>query len=191
MIERQIVHDWLLFVSGLNVGGLSQREVELRLAVLAPALAEEFDAKAFTPESARYVAGRCTHFPVFGEIVPLLQTWQRESKLSFGMLLSDHRAYEPPPPPPERTEEELNHVQKLTKQVVAELQHQEAENRAHYAAKQPVWRAPARQLTRAELTEAYKRAGIKGPELPKPPLRVVAVEAHAEVRRGPVMDDDA
>lgn len=182
------IRDWLTYLAGLNVGALGKREVEWRLAALAPALAHEFNAKAFTPDSARYVASRCTHFPVFGEIVPLLRDWQRETKLTFGLLLSDHSAYEPPPQQPERTPEELEHAARLVAEVTATLRHHDGEKEAWYHRGPDNWRRPAAEMTRAQLNEAYRRESIKGPQVPEP-VHAAATVIPMSVKRGPTLDE--
>lgn len=177
MADVILVRDWLKMIGAFNIGAMKAHEFETRLAILAPTLAADFPDAAFTPASAKHVAQQCKYFPVYGEVFPLLEAWQRERKLTFGMLLSDHSAYEPPPASqelPQRTEEELNHVTRLANEVVAALRHSDVEKEAYYAAQQPAWRRPAAQMTRAQLNEAYKRAGIQGPQLPKPGLRVVS-----------------
>jgi len=74
----ETIRDWLKLLGTLNVGAMDHREFTTRLNVLVPALADRFDPAAFTQQSAYHVAANCTHFPTFGEIVPLLAAWWRE-----------------------------------------------------------------------------------------------------------------
>jgi hypothetical protein len=164
--DTATVHDWLTYLAALNVGGLGKDEVELRLAVLAPALAEEFSDEAFTPDTARAVARKHTrYFPTFGElcqtIEPLLQ--QRRERRRF-LALPPPRAesrepYKLPPPPPERTP---RHLGRPDREEIREL------------IQKPL-RTVAQQL--AEL-------GFAEP----PPLKVAAAPIRAETRRGPPVD---
>lgn len=162
MADPQPVRDWLTYLAGLNVGGLAKREIELRLDLLAPALADEFDTQAFTLDSARHVAAQYTHFPVFGEIVPALRDWWREHRPMIPAI-----DWQPEVEPiPERTPEELQHVSTVTKRILAELDRHNIETAARYrGTDRPISR---RDMTRAELTEAYRRAGLQGPHTPQP-----------------------
>lgn len=102
MAEQQTVHDWLIYLAGLNVGGLKQPEVELRLAVLAPALAEEFPEDVFTPQSARMLA-RQKYFPTFSEVCEVLSPLARENRERNRLLALPAprpEAVEPYKPPP-------------------------------------------------------------------------------------------
>lgn len=104
MAEQQTVHDWLVYLAGLNVGGLKQQEVELRLAVLAPALADEFPEEVFTPQSARTLA-RQKYFPTFSEVCEVLSPLARQIRERNRLLAlpaprpEAATPYKPPPAP--------------------------------------------------------------------------------------------
>lgn len=59
-----------------------------------------------------------------------------------------------------RDPDEVRHVEALAEQIVATLKRSEAERLARY--RRPASR-PWRVMTREELAEAYKRAGVFGP----------------------------
>jgi hypothetical protein len=76
--DPAIVSDWLTLLAGLNGYGLDKQEVELRLSILAPALAEELPVEVFTPETVRAVAKKhLRYFPGFGEIYEVLEPLAR------------------------------------------------------------------------------------------------------------------
>lgn len=164
--HEPLVRDWLRGFMPLIQSNISPDETRFRINALAARLAANFAPRVFNDSSFEAVARVLKFFPSYAELVEPLQAWQRENKLTFGLLLSDHRAYEPVPLPPERTEAELNHVQTLARQTVAELQHHETERLASY--RKPNELPPTRrEMTRAELTEAYRRVGLRGPEVPQ------------------------
>jgi hypothetical protein len=164
--DPAIVHDWLTYLAALNVGGLGKDEVELRLAVLAPALAEEFADEAFTPATARAVARKHTrYFPTFGELCqtlePLLQQHrERRRFLALPPPRAENREpYKLPPPPPER---KPRHLGPLSRDEIHEL------------IQKPV-RTVAQQL--AEL-------GFAEP----PPMKAAAASINAETKHGLPVD---
>lgn len=165
--NTDLVRNWLKMIGALNVGAMTSDEFEWRLQVLTSALADDFPNEAFTPASAKHLASQTKYFPVYGEAFPLLQAWWREHRPTPPAI-----AWQPAPEPiPERTPEELQHVSTVTKRILAELSRHAIETAARYRA--PDTPISRREMTRAELTEAYKRAGLRGPELPKPPIRLV------------------
>ena len=165
MADPAIAHDWLTYLAGINVGGLRQEEVELRLAVLAPALAEEFSDDAFTPATARAVARRhIRYFPTFGEICEVLEPFARAARedrrlkieYSGRTAIESREPYKLPPPPPERTS---RHFGRPDREEIREL------------IQKPV-RSVAQQLAELGFTE----------------LKVAATPIRAETRRGPPID---
>lgn len=172
MAERvEIIRQWLIELGVRIAPAIEPVEFRGRIAVLAGDLAEEFPAEAFTRASMLHVARKCPRYwPSFGELCDALQPWWRDHR-----PLPTAIPWQPAEPPRERTTEELEHVSKVTRRIVAELRHAAIEREAELARQKPTLRPPARQLTRAELNELYRREGLKGPEVPMvPELRVVA-----------------
>lgn len=62
-----------------------------------------------------------------------------------------------------QTQDDLDAASLAVAEVTEALERIIRERHAHYAARFPAVRRKAREMSRAELTEAYKRAGIKGP----------------------------
>jgi hypothetical protein len=71
--DPTLARNWLKMLAALNVGSMTAEEVEWRLAVLAPAIADEFDDAVLTPETARLVARQHKFLPTFGEICEALE----------------------------------------------------------------------------------------------------------------------
>src|SRR5690242_14142983 len=81
------VRSWLMHIGALTAGAMDGAEAEARLRFLTDALAYEFPTAAFTPASARAVAGQCAHFPTFGEVLPKLAAWWKAERQPFGMVI--------------------------------------------------------------------------------------------------------
>lgn len=167
MTEHEpLVRDWLRsFMPLVSTSNISADEVRLRINALAARLAANFPAEAFNDRSFEAVARRLKFFPSYAEVVEPLNAWLRDRKPTFGLQLSDHRAYEPPPKPAARTPHELQHVSSVVRRILGELDQHHANSQAYYASKYPNWQETRQaQMTRAELSEAYRRAGLKGPQ---------------------------
>jgi hypothetical protein len=79
--DQRAVRGWLKQLGALTAAAIDGDEAEVRLRVLAPALAEEFPTAAFTPDSARAVARGCAKgFPTFGEACDALSAWWRDNR---------------------------------------------------------------------------------------------------------------
>jgi hypothetical protein len=106
--DPNLCRNWLKMLGALNDAAMGTEEFEMRLAVLAPALAAEFPPDVFTPDTARAVARQSRYFPVFGEICALLEPACRESRERKRYLAlpppgtESRTPYALPPPPPEK-----------------------------------------------------------------------------------------
>jgi hypothetical protein len=76
--QLQIVSKWLNDLADLTAGSQPLADAKTKLAALAPALAEEFDASAFNRNSLVAVARQCKFFPSFGEAFEALSGWRRD-----------------------------------------------------------------------------------------------------------------
>jgi hypothetical protein len=85
------VRDWLKKLGGLIAPSMSPQEFAGRINVLAPELIHEFPPGAFTHDSARLVARKCTFFPNFAELCAVLAPWWHEQRAA--------QAYAALPPP--------------------------------------------------------------------------------------------
>lgn len=170
MADPNIVHDWLTLLAGINGYGIGKEEVELRLSLLAPNLAEEFPVEVFTAETVRAVAKKhLRYFPGFGELcevlAPFAQAAREERRLRIeysGWLpaIESREPYQLPPPPPERKPRHM-----AARPTPDEI---------HVLVQKPI-RSVAQQL--AEL-------GFAEP----PPLKVAAAPIRTETKRGPPID---
>jgi hypothetical protein len=103
--DPNLVRKWLKMLGALNDAAMGTEEFEMRLAVLAPALAAEFPPDVFTPDTARGVARKSRYFPVFGEICAFLepiaqQFRERRRYLALPAPRQEHpEPYELPPAP--------------------------------------------------------------------------------------------
>lgn len=169
MADPNIVHDWLTLLAGINGYGIGKEEVELRLDLLAPALAEEFPVEAFTAATVRAVAKKhLRYFPGFGEIcevlAPFAQAAREERRLRIEYsgrppATESREPYQLPSPPPERTP---RHLGRLSRDEIHEL------------IQKPV-RTIAQQLAELGFAEL-------------PPLKAAATPIRTETKRGPPVD---
>ena len=167
MADPNIVRDWLTLLAGINGYGIGKEEVELRLSLLTPNLAEEFPVEAFTTETVRVVAKKhLRYFPGFGEICevlgPFAQAAREERRLRIEysgrpQAIESREPYKLPPPPPERTPRLMG---RPDREEIREL------------IQKPV-RSVAQQLAELGFAE---------------PLKVAAAPIWAETRRGPRID---
>jgi hypothetical protein len=152
MADEAHTRQWLVTLGRLTTARLTTDEAADFVAVVAPALASRFTDAALTFASAEAVAANCKHLPSYGEIVPLLRHWWRENRPQPPAL----------PPPPirvrgEPSDDEREHASRTVEDVVAWLR-SNAQPPDEYRNK-----PASRHLSRAELNEAYRRAGVKGP----------------------------
>lgn len=106
--DTNLTRNWLKVLGALNDAAMGTEEFDIRLAVLAPALAAEFPPGVFTPDTARSVARQSRYFPVFGEICALLEPALRECRERQRLLAlppprtESRKPYVLPMPPPEK-----------------------------------------------------------------------------------------
>lgn len=108
MADPNIVRDWLTLLAGLNGYGIGKEEVQLRLDLLAPALAEEFPVEVFTTDTVRAAAKKHTrYFPGFGELCEVLQPFAQAAREDRRLRIEysgptrteSQEPYQPPPAP--------------------------------------------------------------------------------------------
>lgn len=163
--DATLVRNWLKMIGALNIGAMEPDEIEWRLAVLAPALAEEFAASVFTPETARTVARQSSYFPTFGEICKALEPLAKQHRESRAILAlpfprgESREPYQLPPPPPERLSRHFGRVSR---------------DEIHELVQDPL-RTVAQQLAALGFAEP-------------PPLKAAAAPIVAETKRGPPVD---
>ena len=140
-----------------------------RRMITAPALAAEFDAVVFTPDTARAIAKQTRYFPVFGEIcaglAPMVQE-QRERQRLLALPppgVESRKLYVLPMPPPE----------KPPRDRISIRERDDMTGRSYIP--EPI-RTVAQQL---------KELGFS-----QPPMRAAALSVVAEVKRGELSDDD-
>jgi hypothetical protein len=152
MADYIVAKRWLLSLAQLTAVRLSHDEASAFIETTAPMLAMRFPNEALTPASLEAVAAECKYLPSYGEIVPLLRGhWQQHRPL-------------PPllPPPPSRhrdepTEDEREHVARLTAETIAALRSTEQPPEQR--------RFAANCLSREQLTAAYQREQIRSPRV--------------------------
>jgi len=170
---QAIVRDWLKALATLTQANMAKDELVGKLGAYVPMLLQRFGSTAaFCPDSLEHVASQCKFFPTYAELCDALVPWWREHR-PMPPLIAAKEATPPSEPPSPRHPNELQHVASVVARVIGELKQEETEKAAYYAKANNALPATRREMTRAELTEAYKRAGVKGPDLPKPTFRVV------------------
>jgi hypothetical protein len=199
MHDHAQIRDWLKLLAGCCRNTISTDELQAKLGLYAPMLAAEFPNDGwFCPASLREVAAHCTFFPSYAELCEQLRAWQksRNPYPIYGEAAGQHAIEAPTSawntPLPEKRGAQSDDERHWASETVRSVSAQLAEIGE---AKQDALRPPpkAMPLNRAQLVEAYKRAGVKGPQLPEPqaevlPLRSAAALVRAAVRRGPVID---
>jgi hypothetical protein len=111
------VRQWVIALGVLTAGNMTRVEAEMKLRAYVPLLQDDFPAGAFCQRSLQHVAQQCRYFPSYADVVLHLRAWWREHRPAPPAL-------PPPPPEPERpapTPEEIEHVHRLTQEVVAHL----------------------------------------------------------------------
>jgi hypothetical protein len=167
--DPNLTRNWLKMVGAFNDAAMAPEEFEMRLAVLAPALAAEFAPEVFTPDTARTVARRTLHFPVFGEICELLTPMVREQRERQRLLAlpppraESRKPYVLPMPPPE----------KPPRSRISIRERDDMTGRSYIP-------EPIRTVE-----EQLKELGFS-----KPPMRAAALSVVAEVKRGEPTEDD-
>jgi hypothetical protein len=132
-------------------------------AAYAPMLAS-FPDDAFTIASLEHVAANCRHgVPTYADLREHLAAWWRDNRPRPTAILGRDTSI--PEPRTEPTDAERAYVRSLVANLTAELHanHAEVYNRAEKPQGAPY--KPAPPLTREQLAEHYKRAGISGPKL--------------------------
>lgn len=151
MADQAIARRWLIDLGKLTAARSSHDEAADFVASCAPMLAMRFPDAAFNVRSLEAVAAQCKYIPTYGELVGLLRAWWQP-----------HRPAQPALPPPpirqraEPTPEEVAHVERVTAETVEALRSSEqppSEQR----------RFIANCLSRDQLMEAYRQAGIPSP----------------------------
>ena len=118
-----VVRQWCLSLAVLTAVSISRQEAEMKLAAYVPMLMDRFPDGAFTTESLEHVARQCVKgFPTYPELALHLSDWWRPYRPVLALPA-------PPPPPPRQppTPEEIEHVKRLTREVVAALRSSAAE----------------------------------------------------------------
>ena len=186
------IRDWMKALAVLIAPSMSSDEIRARIDALVPHLAAEYPPHVFCPEALTHTAKLCKFFPNFAELCEHLSAWQRPLYPVYGEA-AGRIAHEAPPPKQRgaQSDEERAWATDTVRRVSAQLAALgEAKRDAMQAQLPPRPAAPT--LSRAQLVEAYRRAGVKGPQIAEaPPLRAAASSAHSEVRRGPTIDADA
>lgn len=150
MADQHIARRWLADLGRLAAVRSDDQEACNFVDTMAPMLAMRFPNEAFTPASLEAVAAECRFLPCYGQLVPLLRAhWQQ------------HRTLVPRLPAPpirqrdEPTAEERAYVTRITAETITALR----------SSVQPVeQRRPAtRCCTPEQLTEAYRKAGVRAP----------------------------
>lgn len=143
-----------------------------------PMLADLPD-EAFCQASLEAVVLEVGHAPPYGVLRKALGEWWRQHRPTpIGI---EPPAPPPPRPPPDDTERAA--VSRTVGMIIAGLR--EVTRQREF--QMPALRTkPFAELSREQLAEAYRRAGLAGPHVPTK-LRVVAAAAdiRAEVKRGP------
>ena len=92
MADQAVTRDWLKALGTLVAGSLPANESRAKLNLLAPMLAEEFPAGAFTPPSLAAVARQCKFFPSYAEICEVLSPWWKEHRPPHRAIAADQNA---------------------------------------------------------------------------------------------------
>ena len=174
---------WLAMLAKLTAPMESTTAAQGFTAFL-PMLAQLPEA-AFNPESLDYVASECRGgVPNYGEVRRHLGAWWMRNRPEVPELAA------PLPPLPElRTKEEAERAHRTSLKAQRDLAEIGERNNAAFMTAHQATQPKALHLTREQLTEAYRRASVKGPVvLTAPsPLRAAASDIRTETRKGPVI----
>ena len=152
-------------------------------AAFLPMLADYPDA-AFTHASLDYVASECRGgVPNYGDVRRHLGAWWKRNRPEVPELPA------PDPLPKLRTKEEAEWAARTTAKARHDLEAIGERNNAAFLKAHQAMQPKALHLTREQLTEAYRLAGVKGPAIPTvpTPLRAAATDIRSETRKGPVI----
>ena len=148
-----------------------------------PMLADFPDA-AFTPASLDHVASKCRGgVPNYADLRSHIADWWKRNRPELPEL-------PPPDPLPKlRTKEEAEWAARTTAKARRDLEAIGERNNAAFLKAHQAMQPKALHLTREQLTEAYRLAGVKGPAIPTAPtpLRAAAADIRTETRKGPVI----
>jgi len=112
-----VVREWLISLGILTAVSMTRLEAELRLSAYLPLLMDEFPDAAFTKQSLQHVARQCDKgLPTYPELAKYLSAWWRKNRPVLALPPPD-----PPPRRPEPSEEEMEHVRRVTAETLAAL----------------------------------------------------------------------
>lgn len=145
------IRDWLKALAALVAASMSGEEISARIGALTPHLAAEFPPPAFCRASLTAVARQCRFFPNFAECCEALAPWWRNHR-----PLPPAIQHEPIRQRDEPTQDEREHVARVTAETLAALRSsvQPIEDRR---------RPDTRCLSREQLVDAYRQAGVRPP----------------------------
>ena len=200
MADLIIAQRWLLQLGKAVAVRASSDDADDFVETMAPMLAHRFPNEAFSFDALEYVAAQSKFLPTYGELVERLSAWKRsqnpyriwggkaEAEL-LAMIPPDHRIERDPEKRGAQNDEQRRHASELVRSVSEQLAVLGEAKRDAMQAQLPP-RPPAQVLSRAQLVEAYRQAGVKGPQVvPEPtPLRAAASSIPTEVRRSPPID---
>jgi len=159
MADQLIVRRWLIDLGRLTAARSSHDEAADFIETSTPMLAMRFPDEVFNPASLEHVAAECKYLPTYGEVTALLRHWRSLYRPPKVAALPGPVPAMPKP----RTEAEIDAAARIVKQVSAELEARAVECDARRARGITVYQTNSHHLTRAELAESYRRAGIEGP----------------------------
>lgn len=153
-------------------------------AAFLPMLTDFPDA-AFTPASLDHVASNCHHgVPNYADVRTHLGAWWKRNRPEVPELAAPL-----PPLPKLRTKAEAEWAARTTAKARRDLELIGERNNTAFMTAHQATQPKVLHLTREQLTEAYRRAGVKGPVVPTAPtpLRAAATDIRSETRKGPVI----
>ena len=122
---------------------------------------QQFPPEAFTIASLEHVAANCRHgVPTYADLREHLSAWWRDNRPRPTALAAPL-----PEPRGAPTDEERAYVRNLVTNLTAELHANYAEVYSRAEKPQGAPYKPAPPLTREQLAEHYKRAGVPGPKV--------------------------
>jgi hypothetical protein len=123
---------------------------------------ESFPDAAFSHASLDYVAAECRHgVPTYADVRRHLGVWWKHNRPQTPELHAPVK-----PLPALRTPEEAAEAHRTTVRAMAELKAQGERHNAAFLKATGQQPTQPHHMTRAQLNEAYKRAGLKGPDAP-------------------------
>ena len=152
-------------------------------AAFLPMLAD-FPNEAFTPESLDHVASNCHRgAPNYADVRRHIGEWWKRNRPQTEALPALD------PLPKLRTKAEAEWAARTSAKAQRDLEEIGRRNNAAFLTAHQAMKPKALHLTREQLNEAYRLAGVKGPNVPAPaaPLRAAAAAVPSETRKGPVI----